>query len=173
MSTSNSNRLFRFVATGSFLGLLTVAGGCGEVMTDTRGNDRTATQLYNDGNYSQDVGATRANIARNPADYVSHYYLAASLEKTGAHEEAIEQFKTTLAVMSNSLVGREDHDFRMKVLDSLATAIVNGKDREAESAALMKGTPSAENQFLLAKICLLYTSPSPRDRQKSRMPSSA
>ena len=24
-----------------------------------------------------------------------------------------------------------------------------------------------------AKICLLYTSPSPRDRQKSRMPSSA
>ena len=26
---------------------------------------------------------------------------------------------------------------------------------------------------LLALICLLYTSPSPRDRQKSRMPSSA
>ena len=24
-----------------------------------------------------------------------------------------------------------------------------------------------------AKVCLLYTSPSPRDRQKSRMPSSA
>ena len=27
--------------------------------------------------------------------------------------------------------------------------------------------------FLLLKSCLLYTSPSPRDRQKSRMPSSA
>ena len=26
---------------------------------------------------------------------------------------------------------------------------------------------------LMARICLLYTSPSPRDRQKSRMPSSA
>ena len=26
---------------------------------------------------------------------------------------------------------------------------------------------------VLVKICLLYTSPSPRDRQKSRMPSSA
>ena len=25
----------------------------------------------------------------------------------------------------------------------------------------------------MAKVCLLYTSPSPRDRQKSRMPSSA
>ena len=27
--------------------------------------------------------------------------------------------------------------------------------------------------FIIAKDCLLYTSPSPRDRQKSRMPSSA
>ena len=27
--------------------------------------------------------------------------------------------------------------------------------------------------FIMTKICLLYTSPSPRDRQKSRMPSSA
>ena len=31
----------------------------------------------------------------------------------------------------------------------------------------------AEQQAALAKDCLLYTSPSPRDRQKSRMPSSA
>ena len=28
-------------------------------------------------------------------------------------------------------------------------------------------------EFHLAIICLLYTSPSPRDREKSRMPSSA
>ena len=31
----------------------------------------------------------------------------------------------------------------------------------------------AEDLPVLKKICLLYTSPSPRDRQKSRMPSSA
>ena len=30
-----------------------------------------------------------------------------------------------------------------------------------------------ETNFLEASVCLLYTSPSPRDRQKSRMPSSA
>ena len=29
------------------------------------------------------------------------------------------------------------------------------------------------NAFLQERLCLLYTSPSPRDRQKSRMPSSA
>ena len=33
------------------------------------------------------------------------------------------------------------------------------------------GEPSTEQAF--EKDCLLYTSPSPRDRQKSRMPSSA
>ena len=31
----------------------------------------------------------------------------------------------------------------------------------------------AQVYLLLAQACLLYTSPSPRDRQKSRMPSSA
>eukprot|EP01017_Pseudomicrothorax_dubius_P008316 TRINITY_DN12727_c0_g2_i2.p1 TRINITY_DN12727_c0_g2~~TRINITY_DN12727_c0_g2_i2.p1 ORF type:complete len:112 (+),score=8.51 TRINITY_DN12727_c0_g2_i2:171-506(+) len=31
----------------------------------------------------------------------------------------------------------------------------------------------ADNELSTLRICLLYTSPSPRDRQKSRMPSSA
>ena len=33
--------------------------------------------------------------------------------------------------------------------------------------------PEPNNRVTLHYICLLYTSPSPRDRQKSRMPSSA
>ena len=32
---------------------------------------------------------------------------------------------------------------------------------------------AARAEFDLEEVCLLYTSPSPRDRQKSRMPSSA
>ena len=32
---------------------------------------------------------------------------------------------------------------------------------------------SGENVIVMIRACLLYTSPSPRDRQKSRMPSSA
>ena len=38
--------------------------------------------------------------------------------------------------------------------------------------ALGKAGDQTANQFL-CHACLLYTSPSPRDRQKSRMPSSA
>ena len=42
--------------------------------------------------------------------------------------------------------------------------------------ALMQSLPDLEYLFVsdnAAYPCLLYTSPSPRDRQKSRMPSSA
>ena len=54
---------------------------------------------------------------------------------------------------------------------------VNGTRRAAEAfereqdTRLSKGTYVAKAERLT--ICLLYTSPSPRDRQKSRMPSSA
>ena len=44
----------------------------------------------------------------------------------------------------------------------IAFGVVNLKNENAKNAV-----------DLLNKICLLYTSPSPRDRQKSRMPSSA
>src|SRR5678809_1414649 len=42
-----------------------------------------------------------------------------------------------------------------------------------DKGAEIQANRDAEVTKLHAKICLLYTSPSPRDRQKSRMPSSA
>ena len=46
--------------------------------------------------------------------------------------------------------------------------------RAAEAAfPAWSATPPLTRARVLFKYCLLYTSPSPRDRQKSRMPSSA
>ena len=49
--------------------------------------------------------------------------------------------------------------------------------RAAETAKTIKKTFNKEQAIEfddnLLEVCLLYTSPSPRDRQKSRMPSSA
>ena len=51
--------------------------------------------------------------------------------------------------------------------------ISEGDEREKgslERIGELRGRPTL---VVLTNVCLLYTSPSPRDRQKSRMPSSA
>ena len=53
---------------------------------------------------------------------------------------------------------------------SLSTA---QKSQAAESFGAEEKAISAAKRLIDTKDCLLYTSPSPRDRQKSRMPSSA
>ena len=45
--------------------------------------------------------------------------------------------------------------------------------RKADGSPRLLEAPKRELKDLQRQICLLYTSPSPRDRQKSRMPSSA
>ena len=65
--------------------------------------------------------------------------------------------------------------------DAIAAAATLGLDASAaasvrETARTRLGFPSDAYVLALAGgtgVCLLYTSPSPRDRQKSRMPSSA
>ena len=53
--------------------------------------------------------------------------------------------------------------------DISADGVIGTVDRWGGGAEARLATVTASDR----KICLLYTSPSPRDRQKSRMPSSA
>ena len=48
-----------------------------------------------------------------------------------------------------------------------------GGDKEDKRARVSKIMDEESSYGEKSKVCLLYTSPSPRDRQKSRMPSSA
>ena len=50
-------------------------------------------------------------------------------------------------------------------------AIVQRDEEDAEK--LQKGVDASVAAGVLPKFCLLYTSPSPRDMRRSRMPSSA
>ena len=62
------------------------------------------------------------------------------------------------------------------IADATAGQYANSAFSSANSAALYaNGAFAAANSVNVygANTCLLYTSPSPRDRQKSRMPSSA
>ena len=63
-------------------------------------------------------------------------------------------------------------EWRKQVEEDGESRIAYEEARTAESkAAEQKAADRAAEQT--KQFCLLYTSPSPRDRQKSRMPSSA
>ena len=67
------------------------------------------------------------------------------------------------------------------LITALSTVVLREKVRPAHWVTIVLGMvgvlvalrPNQEAFFTLGALCLLYTSPSPRDRQKSRMPSSA
>eukprot|EP01015_Nassula_variabilis_P024967 TRINITY_DN4817_c0_g1_i1.p1 TRINITY_DN4817_c0_g1~~TRINITY_DN4817_c0_g1_i1.p1 ORF type:complete len:135 (+),score=48.68 TRINITY_DN4817_c0_g1_i1:66-470(+) len=60
--------------------------------------------------------------------------------------------------------------FLIDTTQNLRTDNDSSDDEEAEKKIV---ADTAKKSIIKAKNCLLYTSPSPRDRQKSRMPSSA
>ena len=66
------------------------------------------------------------------------------------------------------------------VIEGSVDIIIRGQTVETVEAggvfgemALVEGRPRIATAIAKSDACLLYTSPSPRDRQKSRMPSSA
>ena len=53
------------------------------------------------------------------------------------------------------------------------TGTVSLRDNRADDVVMTATSSATEFRVGNVEACLLYTSPSPRDRQKSRMPSSA
>ena len=56
-------------------------------------------------------------------------------------------------------------------LDNKTIQMASGPNYAALTTLFKDGVP--QTHVMWVDTCLLYTSPSPRDRQKSRMPSSA
>ena len=94
-----------------------------------------------------------------------------------AHEQVFEKLdcldcanccKTTSPILIHTDIDRLSKVFRMRSSEFIDSYLF----RDEEGDYVFKGAPCP---FLGAdnRCCLLYTSPSPRDRQKSRMPSSA
>ena len=69
-------------------------------------------------------------------------------------------------------VGTPEEVYRRPASAFVAGFVGRSSMIEAKVGASL-GTLDAAGHVIAAEACLLYTSPSPRDRQKSRMPSSA
>ena len=72
----------------------------------------------------------------------------------------------------------EDNGYWSALADSLSTDLVSipaerGNIYSADGGLLATSLPYFELRVDFASPCLLYTSPSPRDKRQSRMPSSA
>ena len=75
----------------------------------------------------------------------------------------------TLSVVTNDKGGIIDDTVVSKVNDEDVYIVLNGACSEKDQAHINKHLAA----FKAKGNCLLYTSPSPRDRTRSRMPSSA
>ena len=102
--------------------------------------------------FSRAIKGSRRNAAAN-------YYMGVTKVGLEKHKSAVRYFKAAVKYDSNLMEAR----------GGLGAAYANSGKTEKSQAVL------AELETMAAECngCLLYTSPSPRDRTRSRMPSSA
>jgi len=153
MNTSSSVCIFSRWLVG--LGLLIGAMGCADVMTYSRDSHRQGMKLYQQGNYADAAGAFRNSVRQNPRNYQGYYYLGASYEQLGQHQQAIASYRTARQTIGLTIEGREDRAFRHKILDSLASAIARSDQRDIETNAVQREAQekqSGESWLLLAKV---------------------
>ena len=80
--------------------------------------------------------------------------------------EPIEDTSKVLSSMVDGIVLRTlEHETQIKFAENSSVPIINGLSDRSHPCQLLAD--------LLTYCCLLYTSPSPRDVEESRMPSSA
>ena len=90
---------------------------------------------------------------------------ATILDETGVHGVAIERLAQT-----------ENDRLMEAAVKEISKLTVSQENKEEFEKVLREQGTDAAIAYIKEKspnVCLLYTSPSPRDRQKSRMPSSA
>ena len=92
------------------------------------------------------------------------------LKSSGAEEGMLDD-KLLLALLSG-FSSQLVYNILNKLI-SAAESLVNGGPEVARANEVQRLKISNEYESAKAKVCLLYTSPSPRDGLLSRMPSSA
>lgn len=108
---------------------------------------------FQKGDYTGASSSFKEALRQEPGDYTSRYYLGQCFDKMGEPQRAIEEYHTTLNVMTHSLEGKTDTAVRGKVLEALSEAIAHEPDRSSDLAAIEKQQPrTPENAILLARI---------------------
>src|ERR1700734_3853192 len=81
--------------------LLVTVVGCGtEVISYNREFRNQGVQQYNNNDYPDAASSFSNALRQEPGDYTSRYFLGVCEDHMGKLQQAIEQYRTTLEVMS-------------------------------------------------------------------------
>lgn len=143
------------VLAGTGVVLLAFGIGCADNFTHARESQRKGVTLYQQGSYADAAGAFRNAVRQNPREYQSYYYLGACYEAMGQYQQAIQAYKQGRAAQAESMYGKNDTVFQMKLVNGLASSIAKSDQRDVETDAVVqraniKSDPA--DWFLLAKI---------------------
>jgi tetratricopeptide (TPR) repeat protein len=139
------------------LSILVCGFGCAtaDTITYSKWSYREGVELYRQQAYANAAGAFQNATRQNPKDYRAHFYLGASNQKLARYQQAIQAYKTGLDVMQVTYEGRKDWEWRVLLINGLASSIAKSDRRDIETNAAeleLKTRPGAATALLLAKI---------------------
>ena len=116
---------------------------------------------------AQNVQTTLEAFSAQQQALVEKFKSPENLKRLKEQGTVIDAYKTSLAKMRNAYRSGNSARDAMSASAETANGLINDINTRVQQM------PLSEQRFEQFQACLLYTSPSPRDRQKSRMPSSA
>jgi tetratricopeptide (TPR) repeat protein len=155
MPLGYSKRLLLAVNLLAASALLIGAVGCADSLVYAKDSRADGLALYNQGDYGEATACFANATRQDPRDYRAYYYLGATYDAMHSYEQAIGAYHSCLDVMPLTLEGANNTSYRLRALDSLATAIAHCESHGIETAALEKkcaGKALVEDQWLLAKV---------------------
>src|SRR3954470_8806861 len=158
MPSSNSRftrTIVLLAANAVIASSLLLSGGCADGLTYAKDARRDGMALYNEGNYTEAVGAFPHAARQDPRDYKSYYYLGASYQAQHQYQQATSAYRSCMDVMPMTIEGKNDTAFRYRVFDALATTIAKSETHGVETVALEQkcaGKASVDVQWMLAKV---------------------
>lgn len=154
MKSGDISHRLGFLRASVLLVLAVAMAGCGtDIISYNREFRTQAITQYNNQDYLNAAQSFKAALRHEPGDYTSRYYLGECYVRLGHPQQAIQEFRTTLTVMNNSLEGKGDLVTRRKVLASLASTIAKEPDKTGDLALIERQQPrTPENAVLLARI---------------------
>jgi tetratricopeptide (TPR) repeat protein len=138
--------------------------GCSEVVNITYANKsrEKGMGLYKDQSYVDAAGAFANAVRQDPRDFESHFYLGVCNDEMGQHQQAFQQYRTSLDVMARYIAGQYDPKFREMVLDTLAASVARNDVGDVELGRLEERARTgrnAEDWFVVAKVYRLKGDP--------------